>query len=256
MVTEAINTAREAGCSGEILVRGDSAYGNSLVTAACARAGARFSLVITRTTAVTNAIASINEKDWIPVDYPGAVVDPDTGELISDAHVAEVREFTAFTTTDHPVTARLIVRRVRDQAEGDELFPVWRYHPFLTNNTEDVAAADITHRQHAIIETLHSDLIDGPMALMPSGHFGANSAWLTCAAICHNLLRAAGTMTGAHDVARGARLRRELIAIPARATRPQGRPVLHLIARWPWEHPWQRLWHAVRATANSPPLAA
>ncbi len=256
MVTEAINSAREAGCSGEILVRGDSAYGNSLVAAACQRAGAQFSLVITRTTAVTNAIATIAEEDWVPVNYPGAVVDPDTGELISDAHVAEVPSFTAFTSTDHPVTARLIVRRVRDQAVGDELFPVWRYHPFLTNNTEDTAAADVTHRQHAIIETLHSDLIDGPMALMPSGHFGANSAWLTCAAICHNLLRAAGTMTGTHDVARGARLRRELIAIPARATRPQGRPVLHLIARWPWQKAWQRLWHAVRATANSPPLAA
>src|SRR5690625_2764821 len=81
MVTEAINTARAAGCSGEILVRGDSAYGNSLVAEACQRAGARFSLVITRTTAVTNAIASINEKDWIPVQYPGAVFDPDCLEV-------------------------------------------------------------------------------------------------------------------------------------------------------------------------------
>lgn len=256
MIAEAINTAREAGCSGEILVRGDSAYGNSLVVRACQRAGARFSLVITRTRALDKAIATINEQDWVPVDYPGAVHDPDTGELISDAHVAEVPEFTAFTSTDHPVTARLIVRRVRDQARGNELFPVWRYHPFLTNNTEDVAAADVTHRQHAIIETLHSDLIDGPMAVMPSGHFAANSAWLTCAAICHNLLRAAGTLTRVHHVARGARLRRELIAIPARATRPQGRPVLHLIARWPWERAWHRLWNAVFATANSPPQTA
>ena len=43
--------------------------------------------------------------------YPGAVLDPDTGELISDAEVAEV-EFTAFASTSTPVTARLIVRRV------------------------------------------------------------------------------------------------------------------------------------------------
>lgn len=244
MVTEAINTAREAGCSGEVLLRGDSAYGNSLVVAACQRAGARFSLVITRTRAVDKAIATINEDAWVPVHYPGAVTDPDTGELISDAHVAEV-PFTAFTTTKNPITARLIVRRVRDKVKGNELFPVWRYHPFLTNSTEAVDSADITHRRHAIIETVHSDLIDGPMSVMPSGTFAANSAWLTCAAICHNLLRAGGTIAKTHHVARGATLRRELVAVPAHATRPQGRPVLHLIARWPWQHPWLRLWESV-----------
>lgn len=113
-----------------------------------------------------------------PGEIPGAVVDPDTGELISDAQVAEIPH-TAFTTTRHRVTGPLIVRRVREQAKLDELFPVWRYHPFLTDSTEPTALADITHRKHAIIETTHSDLIDGPMAVMPPGRFAANSAWLT-----------------------------------------------------------------------------
>ena len=90
MIAEAINTARESGCCGEVLVRGDSAYGNSAVVAACQRAGARFSLVITRSRAVDKAIASIPDDAWQPVHYPGAVIDPDTGELISDAQVAEV----------------------------------------------------------------------------------------------------------------------------------------------------------------------
>ena len=252
MVAEAIHTAREAGCVGEVLVRGDSAYGNSLVVAACRRAGARFSLVVTRTRAVDKAIAAIDEDAWMPVRYPGAVTDPDTGQLLSDAEVAEI-PFTAFTSTKHPVTARLIVRRVRDQARIDELFPVWRYHPFLTDNTEPVDKADITHRKHAIIETVHSDLIDGPMKVMPSGRFSANSAWLTCAAICHNLLRAAGTITEDHKVARGATLRRQIVAVPARAARPQRRPVLHLIARWPWSAAWQRLWDTVMPTATGPP---
>ncbi len=43
--------------------------------------------------------------------YPGVVVDLETGELISDAEVAET-EFTAFGSTKHPVSARLVVRRV------------------------------------------------------------------------------------------------------------------------------------------------
>jgi hypothetical protein len=48
MVAEAIGTARAAGATGEVLVRGDSAYGNSTVVNACVRAGARFSVVLTK----------------------------------------------------------------------------------------------------------------------------------------------------------------------------------------------------------------
>jgi hypothetical protein len=57
------------------------------------------------------------------------------------------------------VTARLIVRRVKDGRFPDALFPVWRYHPFLTDTDEHAAAADITHRRHAIIETVFAKLI-------------------------------------------------------------------------------------------------
>ena len=143
--------------------------------------------------------------------------------------------FTAFASTRHPVTARLIVRRVRDRAKTEELFPVWRHHPFFTNSIEPAPAADITHRRHAIIETVFADLIDGPLAHLPSGRFAANSAWTLCAAITHNLLRAAGTMAGpAQAVERGATLRRTIVTVPARIARPQGRPVLHLPAHWPW----------------------
>ena len=53
MVAQAINTARAAGASAQILVRGDSAYGNRAVVAACARHGAHFSLVMTRNGIVT-----------------------------------------------------------------------------------------------------------------------------------------------------------------------------------------------------------
>ena len=52
MVAQAIATARAAGASGQILVRGDSAYGTRAVVAACRRAGAQFSLVLTKNTAV------------------------------------------------------------------------------------------------------------------------------------------------------------------------------------------------------------
>ncbi|EUA68955.1 putative transposase [Mycobacterium xenopi 4042] len=113
------------------------------------------------------------------------------------------------------------MRRVKDARHLDALFPVWRYHPFVTNSALPVDQADITHRRHAIIETTFADLIDGPLAHIPSGLFAANCAWLACAVIAHNLLRAVGTLAGGHHaVARGATLRRDLINIPARFAAP------------------------------------
>lgn len=250
MVREAIGTARDLGATGTILARGDSAFGSAAVVNTCIKEGVGFSVVLSKNPAVNRAIATIGQEGWTPVHYPGAVLDPDTGTLISDAEVAEV-PFTAFAATKNAVTARLIVRRVRDQTRGEELFPVWRYHPFFTNNDEPVTQADITHRKHAIIETVFADLIDGPLAHMPSGRFAANAAWAICAAITHNLLRAAGTLASPKQaVARGATLRAQIVNLPARLARPQGRPVLHLPAHWPWNKQWENLWHNVFDTGT------
>jgi Transposase DDE domain group 1 len=250
MVTEAIHTAVEAGARPEnILVRGDSAFCAGKTIAAIVKAGARFSFTIARNTSVDAAIAAVPDEAYVPVQYPGAVEDPDTGELISDAQVADV-PYTAFADTPYEITATLVVRRVLDANTQDPLFPVWRYHPFLTNNTEPTTQADITHRAHAICETVWSDLIDGPWAHQPSGSFAANAAWTMLAAITHNLLRAAGTVTGVarYAVARGATLREHIINVPARLARPQRRPTLHLPKHWPRAKPWQGLWTTVFVT--------
>jgi hypothetical protein len=254
MVAQGIRTARDCGADGQILVRGDSAYGNRKVVRACLRANAHFSLVMTRNAAIDRAIATIDDDAWTPVSYPGAVRDPDTGAWISDAEVAEI-PYTAFASTPDRITARLVVRRVKDARFTDALFPVWRYHPFFTNTDLPIGAADITHRQHAIIETVFADLIDGPLAHIPSGRFGANSAWILCAAIAHNLLRAVGVLAGdRHTRARGSTLRRKIVNIPARLVRPQHRPVLHLPNHWPWRKHWLALWR--NTIGHSPPPTA
>jgi hypothetical protein len=233
----------------QILVRADSAFGNGPVVAAARKARAMFSVVLAKNTAVTAAISAIPEDAWAGVRYPDAVQDPDTGAWISDAEVAETT-YTAFAGTEHEVTARLIVRRVKNRNQKDPSSPVWRHHPFLTDNDEPTPQADITHRRHAIIETVFSDLIDGPLAHLPSGLFAANYAWTVLAAITHNLLRAAATLTLTTTlrVARSATLRRELINIPARLARPQRRPVLHLPTHWPHATPWNTLWNNVFQT--------
>ena len=78
MVTEAVNTAKAAGAT-NILVRGDSAYGNGKVIAAVVKAGAKFSFVLTKNQSVNRAIGAIADDAWTPVHYPGSVTDPTPG---------------------------------------------------------------------------------------------------------------------------------------------------------------------------------
>ena len=165
-------------------------------------------------------------------------------------------KYTAFTSTDRPVTARLIVRRVkglnRKSADGQgELFPAWRHHAVFTDSPFIVLQAEEQHRDHAQVEQVLADWTDGPLAHLPSGSFAANAAWLTCAAISHNLLRAAGSLASlTYAKARGATLRRDLIHVAARAARHgRGEITLHLPAGWHREHQWINLFQA----ATGPP---
>ena len=166
-IKQAIGTARACGPCGVILVRGDSAFGTKKVITTCVAEGTEFSLSVSRNKRISAAIEAIDEAAYTPVHYPGAVTDPDTGALISDAQVAET-SYTLRLGRGRRLTVRLVVRRVKDARYPDALFPVWRYHPFVTNSELPTAEADITHRRHAIIETTFADLIDGPLAHIPS----------------------------------------------------------------------------------------
>jgi hypothetical protein len=220
--------------------------------------GACFSVTVPAHRKVRAAIEAIPQDAWTPVTYPRAVWDEDQGRMISDAQVAEI-PYTAFASKkSQAVTARLIVRRVRDlnvqvPAGQGELFPAWRYHGVLTDSPFEMIQAEAQHRDHAIVEQIFSDLADGPLAHLPSGHFPANAAWLACAAICHNLTRAAGTLAGPfHAKARGATIRRHLIAVAARtARRGRSHITIHLLEGWHHEHDWMSLFEA----ACGPPAA-
>src|SRR6476660_5056118 len=252
---QAVTTAKAIDPDATIMARGDSAFGTKQVIGACLEEQVEFSLTLSRNRRVTKAIQAIDDAAFTPVHYPGAVEDPDTGALISDAEVAET-SYTLTVRGHRRVTARLVVRRVRDANYPDALFPVWRYHPFFTNSDLPTTEADLTHRKHAIVETTFADLIDGPLAHIPSGLFAANCAWLACAVITHNLLRAAGTLAGGdHAVARGATLRRNLITVPARFAAPARKPMLHLPAHWPWQIGWKTLWDTIIGYSPAIPRA-
>lgn len=101
-----------------------------------------------------------------------------------------------------PVTACLIVHRIKDARCPNASFPSEAISPpRFTKTTRFTADADVTHRRHAIIETVFADLIDGPLVHMPSGKFEANSVCVLSAAIAHDLLRATGVLAGDRHLA-------------------------------------------------------
>ena len=174
--------------------------------------------------------------------------------------------FTAFAAQKKAdqVAGRLVVRRIPDfnaeknKAAGqDTLFDVWRFHAFFTTTNPTVlntVAADKTHRRHAVIEQVHSDLKGSALAHLPSGVFTANAAWLVLAVIAFNLTRAAASLTDQQTAkATTATIRRKLITVPTRVATSARRITLHLPNAWPWEDAWTALFDRV---SDPPPLLA
>ncbi|MGH3123716.1 MAG: IS1380 family transposase, partial [Streptosporangiaceae bacterium] len=259
LAVRAIGTARACGCTGTLIVRLDSAYYNAAVMGAIRRQGARFSVTVPMNSSIRAAIAAIGEDAWTPIRYPRAIWDDQLRAWVSDAEVAEA-QYTAFASKKgQAVTARLIVRRVRDlnkkaAAGQDELFPAWRYHAVFTDSPFELIQAEGQHRDHAIVEQFFADVTSGPLAHMPSGVFTANAAWLSTAAMAHNLLRAAGALASLPFAkARAATIRRDLVAVAARTARHgRGHITLHLPQAWHREQEWLNL----LGMACGPPAAA
>ncbi|WP_439331479.1 transposase [Nonomuraea candida] len=242
------------------MVRMDSAFYGPQVIAACRGHEARFS-VTAKTGSQGQGRDRSNRRGRVDTDRLSARhLRPQASGWVSDAEVAETR-YIAFTSRKgQAVTARLIVRRVKRLNEQagrgqDELFASWRYYPTFTDSPYAMLQAEEQHRDHAVPEQVNADLIDGPLAHMPSGSFAANAAWLTLAALTHNLLRATGCLASAfHAKARGATLRRQLIAVPARIARHgRGQVIFHLPEHWSWQQAWT---NAFTATCHPPPAHA
>ena len=263
LVADSLATLRRTHLAGRpMLVRADSAFYSHATVSAALKAGADVSITARMDPAVKRAIATISEDAWTSIKYTNAILDEQTGTWVSAAEVAEI-EFTAFTSRKkaEQVTGRLVVRRIPDLAPKaapgqGTLFEHWRFHAFFTTTSAEVldtVTADKTHRQHAVIEQVHADLKNGPLAHLPSGVFTANAAWLILAVIAFNLTRATGTICGSqHARATTGTIRRRLINIAARTASSARKLRLHLPESWPWETAWTALFER----ALGPPATA
>jgi hypothetical protein len=228
-VDELIARVTRAGATGEKLLRADSSFWNNTLMKRLENAGWLYSISIRVQKGISEAIAAIPESDWQTLDdYP------DDGE----AQIAEAVYG----------GRRMIVRRTRLIGAQAELWPDWRYFPFLTNRTEEIETVEAEHRQHAVVELAIRDLKDQALAHFPSGVFAANSAWTVIACIAHNLTRWTTLIGLPGQTVRAARtLRHRLLQIPGRLTRTARQWTLHLPARWPWQHDFIRALARIRA---------
>ena len=150
-------------------MRADSAFYSAVFARAVRAAGAFFSVTVPMNPHVAAAIAAISDDAWQPIRYPRAIWDDQLGCWISDAEAAEAR-YTAFTRKKgQEITARLIVRRVRDlskqaSAGQGELFPDWRYHAVFTDSPFTLIQTEEQHRDHAQAGQVLADWTDGLLA--------------------------------------------------------------------------------------------
>ena len=226
-IEELVARTRRAGAAGELTVRVDSGFWSNETIVVLNRLNVRYTMAVrTSTAGIAKAIAAIAETAWVDIDYT----------LAGQAEVAECDYTTG--KGKHAVTRRLIVRRTRlTDAHQLTLWPNWRHHAFLTDLDGDAVAVDEFHRHHAVVELAIKDLKQGAgLEHVPSGNFQANSAWLQCAVLAHNLIRWTAILGDIriHNqliVARTIRTRH--LAVPGRLVNRSGRPTLRMPTNWP-----------------------
>ena len=96
-LAETLAVVRVIAPDATVVVRGDAKFYTADVAATAARYRACLSLTTGSNPHITAAITGIDAEAWTAIHYPDAFVDTETGELISDAEVAEVA-YTAFTS--------------------------------------------------------------------------------------------------------------------------------------------------------------
>ena len=225
---ELVARVRRAGATGELTVRFDSGFWSNDTITVLNRLDVRYTMAVRcGTKGIAAAIAVIPETAWTEIDYTAG----------GQAQVADCTYTTG--KGKQTVTRRLVVRRTRLTGVAQQrLWPDWRHHAFLTDLTGPAVEVDRFHRHHAVVELAIRDLKEGAgLEHVPSGNFHANSAWLQCAVLAHNLIRWTTILGGTRVddqliVARTIRTR--LLALPGRIVNRAGRPTLRLPTGWPW----------------------
>jgi Transposase DDE domain group 1 len=231
-IDELIARVRRAGAGGLLTVRVDSGFWSNTTITALNRLDVRYTMAVRcGSKGVADAIAAIDETAWEEIDYTAD----------GQAQVADCAYTTG--TGRHAVTRRLVVRRTRLSGNAQQrLWPDWRHHAFLTDLDASAVDVDRFHRHHAVVELAIRDLKEGAgLDHVPSGNFHANSVWLQCAVLAHNLIRWTAILGRARlgdQLVVARTIRSRFLAIPGRIVNRAGQPTLRLPINWPWAAPF------------------
>lgn len=238
-IKETISRLRQAGATGEIMLRADSGFYLADVVTACRNNDVRFSITARMIGAgLREKIAAIDDADWTPIDYflPGAGV---TEFEVTPFATGPRGKLLASRGEIHPV--RMIVRRTpitdaqaRNRGQ-DPLFPIYDYHPMITDRAGDLVEVEADHRRHAEVELTIRDLKhDMGINHFPTKSFGGNAAWLILNTIAHNLTRWTSRLGLEIGPVKTKKIRRRIYNVSGRIVRTARRLVLRLPRRWPW----------------------
>jgi hypothetical protein len=190
-----------------IVVRGDSAFAQQPIYDVCDRHGMHFAMVSPCHKNLDALADAIPERRWRP--FRAEAAQPNAkrkqrkrGRNIRRRRARErgkrdlklVKQWVAeidYKPARSDKTYRLIVRRQRiEESSQGALFDLWRYRFVITNLSKTTPADEVvrlTYRrcdQENVIEQLQN----GVAAMrMPTGNFVANSAFLVCSRIAHNM---------------------------------------------------------------------
>lgn len=238
---ELIARVRRCDAAGPLTVRVDSGFWSNTTIVALNRLNVRYTMAVRcGTKGIADAISGIDESAWQEIDYTAD----------GQAQVADCAYTTG--TGKHTVTRRLVVRRTRLTGRAQQrLWPDWRHHAFLTDIDGTAVEVDKFHRHHAVVELAIRDLKEGAgLEHVPSGNFHANSVWLQCAVLAHNLIRWTadlGTVRADDQLIVARTIRTRLLTIPGRLVNRAGRQTLRLPTGWPWAKQFTTALDALRA---------
>jgi hypothetical protein len=245
-IDEVVARVRRAGATGELTIRVDSGFWANDTIATLNRLKVHYTMAVrTGVQNIAKLIAAIPEGRWQSIPYT------DDGE----AQVAETTYSTG--TGRRQRTHRLVVRRTRLTGRAQQqLWPDWRHHAFLTDLDDDTVTVDRFHRQHAVVELAIRDLKEGAgLEHIPSGNFDANSAWLQCAALAHNMIRwttALGNARVENQLVVARTTRTRLLTIAGRLVNRAGKPTLRMPTHWPWANAFTTALTALRSLHPAP----
>jgi len=227
----ALEQIPESALDGEILARSDSAGASHDFAGACRETRIRYSLGYPINSTVREQILALDEAAWT------AAVNDD-GELRDGAWVSELTGL--LDLSPWPSGTRLICRRERPHPGAQLSFTDHdghRFQCFITDqDSEDIAALEALHRQHAEVEDRVKTLKQAGAGHLPFHSFTANAAWFELALTAHDIMvwTQQLTLDGEHAVAEPKRLRYRILHVAGQITRHARRSTLHLPADWPW----------------------